>query len=166
MVTEVAINVWRCSHKVHITLFRFKPMLSSLDRFQSNHRLKILENAFAGAKVLHAAGDGLTDGRTDRWKGELTDWQPEGRTDTTKLVIVFRTFVKTSKENTRIYKKRKLDKSFDNSKTSRIWESNSFSSRTLFIKLLFIYWLIYLFGKLFTQLQVSKIFPQIHTYWR
>jgi hypothetical protein len=32
---------------------------------------------YAGVKVLHAAGDGLTDGRTDRWKGELTD----GKTD-------------------------------------------------------------------------------------
>jgi hypothetical protein len=47
----------------------------------------------------------------------------EGRTDTTKFIIVFRTFVKVSKGNMRICKQRKLDNIFENSKTSRVVEN-------------------------------------------
>jgi len=86
--------------------------------------------------------EGQTDGRA---KGK-TYWQTEGRTDTTKLIIVFRTFVKASKRNMPICKHRKLVKTSENSKPFRkFWESNSFSSKILFIIFLFIYYLfIYL----------------------
>jgi hypothetical protein len=48
--------------------------------------------------------EGQTDGREN--------WQTKGRTDTTNLVIVSRTFVHACRVNTHICKQRKLEKVF------------------------------------------------------